>query len=308
MKCIICNKDKEPREFSKEHVIPESAGSSYFIDTVCKDCNNLLGRTIDKKFLDNFYVKIFLSKFDIKNKKGKLPKLWTKLPARKNSKIKGIPQYNQFNNQFNGWKFNNALINLDGSTHLVFDSNEDIEDVLREFEDDELPKEVIREKFYKGDYLDEPQELVLNKEVSLDELFFEAIKIAYEFASSILNEDYFNDSFAIEFQEILLNSSEYALEDIKKYFFNFNFGDSIFDDTIHSIFLIRVENSVVVSINLFNCFVFSVEVSKNLNLIPKNLFANFLLINLDGTSSEYNIMYDDLESLELIDRLKKNKF
>lgn len=69
MKCIICNNDKEPSEFSKEHVIPESAGSSYFIDTVCKDCNNLLGRTIDNKFLDNFFVKLYLSKFNIKIKK-----------------------------------------------------------------------------------------------------------------------------------------------------------------------------------------------------------------------------------------------
>lgn len=102
MKCIICNNDKEPSEFSKEHVIPESAGSSYFIDTVCKDCNNLLGRTIDNKFLDNFFVKLYLSKFNIKNKKGKLPKLWTTLSARKDSKIKGIPQYNPFNNKFNG--------------------------------------------------------------------------------------------------------------------------------------------------------------------------------------------------------------
>ena len=66
----------------------------------------------------------------------------------------------------------------------------------------------------------------------------------------------------------------------------------------------RVENSLVVSINLFNCFVFSVEVSKNLNLIPKNLFGNFLLVNLDESSSEFNIIGDDLKILELKDRLK----
>lgn len=304
MKCIICNNDKEPSEFSKEHVIPESAGSSYFIDTVCKDCNNLLGRTIDNKFLDNFFVKLYLSKFNIKNKKGKLPKLWTTLSARKDSKIKGIPQYNPFNNKFNGWKYNNAITDLKGKAHLVFDSKEDIEDVLREFGDDELPKDEIRKKFYEGDYSDEHQELVLHREVYLEELFFEAIKIAYEFASSILGENYLNDPFAIEFREILLNSSNYTFDDINKYFFNFNYEDSIFKDTLHSIFLMRVENSLVVSINLFNCFVFSVEVSKNLNLIPKNLFGNFLLVNLDESFSKFNIIGDDLKILELKNRLK----
>lgn len=305
MKCIICNSDKECSEFSKEHIIPESAGGSYFIDTVCKDCNNILGRTIDKKFLDNFLVKLYLSKFNIKNKKGKLPKLWTILPARKNPKIKGIPQYNPFNNQFHGWKYKSAILDFNDNVHLVFDSKEDIEDILREFKDYELPKDDIREKFYNEDYLEEHQELVLNRDISFDELFFEAIKIAYEFASSILREDYLNDPFAIEFREILLKSSEYSFEDIKKYFFNFKFDDSIFKDTLHSIFLIRVENSIVVSINLFNCFVFSVEVSKNLKLIPNNLLGSFLLINLDETFSEFNIMMDDFKILELNDRLKK---
>ena len=68
-KCIICNTEKEEDKFNIEHVIPESAGGSFEIDNVCEECNSLLGSTMDNNFLDNFFVKVYLSKFDIKSKR-----------------------------------------------------------------------------------------------------------------------------------------------------------------------------------------------------------------------------------------------
>lgn len=49
-RCIYCR--REGVEFDREHVIPEAFGTfepvSFFLyDTVCKDCNGHLGRTID---------------------------------------------------------------------------------------------------------------------------------------------------------------------------------------------------------------------------------------------------------------------
>lgn len=306
-RCIICGTEKDDGEFNIEHVIPESAGSSFTIDNVCKECNNHLGRTVDKKFLENSLIKLYLSKFNIKNKKGKLPQFWTKLPARKNSKIKGIPQYNPINNQFNGWKYNSTIINSNGSRHLVFDFGDKIGDVLSKFSDDELDKEKIKEEFRKGNYLEEQQELILNMEINLDDLFFEAIKISYEFASYVLGEEYLDDSFAFEFRRILLNPSKIS-ENIEKYFLRYNFEESIFKDTLHSIFLIMDDKSLVVCINLFNCFAFSVEVSKNLKLIPWNFIGNFLLINLDGSFSNYDIATNNLEILDLASKLKYDIF
>ena len=90
------------------------------------------------------------------------------MPTRKNPKIKGIPKYDPYNNQFQGWKYNSAIINLNGIKHLVFDSNDEIENVLRDFSDTELDKNEIREKFYNGDYLDEHQELPINWTIKLD--------------------------------------------------------------------------------------------------------------------------------------------
>ena len=102
------------------------------------------------------------------------------------------------------------------------------------------------------------------------------------------------DSFAVEFRDILLNSSKYHTEDIEKYFFNFNCDESPFNETLHSIFLMRVDESLVVSINLFNCFVFSVEVSKNLNLVPDNLFGYFLLMDLLTNPLIKNLIHSNI--------------
>lgn len=306
-KCIICGTEKHDAEFNIEHVIPESAGSSFTIDNVCKECNNHLGRTVDKKFLENSLIKLYLSKFNIKNKKGKLPQFWTKLPVRKNSKIKAIPQYDQINNQFKGWKYSNAIINSKGSKHLVFDSGEKIEDVLSEFSDDELDKEKIKKEFYKGNYSEEQQELILNMEIHLEDLFLEAIKISYEFASYVLGEEYLDDSLAFEFRKILLNPSKIS-ENIEKYFLRYDFEESIFKDTLHTIFLIRDDKSLFVCTNLFNCFAFSVEVSRNLNLIPQNFIGNFLLINIDRSFSDYYITTNNLEILDLYSKLKYDIF
>lgn len=71
-------------------------------------------------------------------------------------------------------------------------------------------------------------------------------------------------------------------------------------------FLMKVDDSLVVSINLFN-FVFSIEVSKNLNLVPDNLFGYFLLNNIDGSISEYNVTMDSLKIVELYNRLKSKR-
>ena len=169
-----------------------------------------------------------------------------------------------------------------------------------------MDKDDIREKFYNENYLEEHQELQINWTIKLDDLFFEAIKIAYEFASHVIGDDYLDDSFAVEFRDILLNSSKYNMEDIDKYFFNFNCEESPFNETLHSIFLMNVDDSLVVSINLFN-FVFSIEVSKNLNLVPDNLFGYFLLNNIDESISEYNVTMDSLKIVELYNRLKSKR-
>lgn len=70
MKCIICKEEREP---SVEHVFPESIGGSYEIRTVCKDCNDKLGREVDCKLTDHLYVKIVRNNLRLMGKKSRMP-------------------------------------------------------------------------------------------------------------------------------------------------------------------------------------------------------------------------------------------
>ena len=65
-RCIICCQKKDVGEFNIEHVIPDSSGGDYKINNVCKDCNNLLGNTVDHDFLKNPLIKLLLIYYDIR--------------------------------------------------------------------------------------------------------------------------------------------------------------------------------------------------------------------------------------------------
>lgn len=228
--------------------------------------------------MDNKLVKFYLYSQDIKNKKGRFTKFWNTLPAKDNTKIKAIPQYNFRNNKFEGWKYKPVLLNNNGKMELIYDSSDDIEDVLKEFDlPDEVSEEIIN-KHNSGKYVQKNHELDLRYGSSSEDLFFEAMKIANEYACYMLGEEYLFDSFAFEFREILLNPNKFSINEIKKYFIDYEFRESKFKDTLHDLNMFRFENSIVVNINLFDCFNFCVEVSKNLNLFPQDIIMSFLLI------------------------------
>jgi len=59
--CIYCRKDKDEKDFSLEHIIPQFLGGAHapdFLKTrnVCKTCNNNLGLFVDASFEKNWLV------------------------------------------------------------------------------------------------------------------------------------------------------------------------------------------------------------------------------------------------------------
>ena len=66
--CIICRKEKENKEFSDEHVIPDSLGGVYHIYNVCKECNSRLGDKIDIHLVNNIFSIIKREQLGIKGK------------------------------------------------------------------------------------------------------------------------------------------------------------------------------------------------------------------------------------------------
>ena len=59
--CIYCRNDKDEKEFTLEHIIPQFLGGAHapeFLKTrdVCKTCNNNLGLFVDASFEKNWLV------------------------------------------------------------------------------------------------------------------------------------------------------------------------------------------------------------------------------------------------------------
>lgn len=144
--CIICKQEKEIDEFNIEHVILESAGGTYKINNVCERCNNLFGNTIDGDFLRNPLIKILLIHYDIRNKKGRLPRLFKNNILSTNPKIKGTPVYNDRTSELENIKYQTYSEVIDGKLHLKFDSLESLKDVFRDMELNESERNEIRDK------------------------------------------------------------------------------------------------------------------------------------------------------------------
>ena len=45
--------------FTKEHVIPATLGGGFIIDTVCSDCNQLLGDIIDTPLVNHKQILLY---------------------------------------------------------------------------------------------------------------------------------------------------------------------------------------------------------------------------------------------------------
>lgn len=71
MKCIICRHDKE--NMSREHVIPDSLGGSYVIESVCVDCNSMLGPQVDGPLVNHTLSSFHRFSEGIAGKSGKIP-------------------------------------------------------------------------------------------------------------------------------------------------------------------------------------------------------------------------------------------
>jgi hypothetical protein len=89
MKCIFCKEEEREDEFKPEHVFPGAIGGSFQITSVCSDCNKLLGREVDSKLTDHFFVKLIRHGLGLPGKTGKIP-----LPF-KGGELVGGPRDNQ---------------------------------------------------------------------------------------------------------------------------------------------------------------------------------------------------------------------
>jgi len=208
--CIICNKVKDEKLFTDEHIIPLSLGNRNLIIKVCKQCNDKMGSTIDNGLVNNGLSKFYRYSNGIKGQSGKVPNPFA---------TGGVTSL--------GKKF---FIDGNGKPHYVPSKYEDAQKII--FRDD--TEEKVKETFNKwrkrnGDVAISHSIIVklcekfpYEKEIEINcqEIEFAMIKIAYEFMYMEYGAEYLNDKIGKRLRKIIY---EYAynkniIKDYKDFF------------------------------------------------------------------------------------------
>lgn len=228
--CIICRKEKDT--FSDEHVIPESLGGYYHIDTVCITCNSDLGSFVDSKLVNHQFAEFQRYILGLKGGSKKLPNPFSgnhQMAENENQKIQlrlgkdGKPtpyivpsvSYEKLSGENGGTKIS---INLDATDENKLDSI--LAKISKKFQ---LPLEQFDGIDRSVQSVERPN-IKCTLSIDLAEFKIGLLKIAYEFAVDTVPE-YFSDKSAIEISKILKNADYGSAESY------INLGDG-FDHTI----------------------------------------------------------------------------
>lgn len=294
--CIICKEPKKNDEFNIEHVIPDSAGGTYTINNVCKDCNNFLGSTVDYDFLKNPLIKVLLIHHDIRNKKGKLPRLFKKSLQSLNSKIKGKPIYNDRTGKLEKIKYETSTEFIDNTFHLKYDSLEPIEDILNEIELEDKYKKEIMTKIESEEYKEEKFNFKYMSEVSVESIIIESLKIAYEFANDMFKLEYLDDELGQNIRKVLNYPKMFGEMKLKQIpLLDFEINKVQLDDVKHLITLSKTKNHIIAQVMLLNYITTTFIISNNAKLFKKD-YEMSIVIDFWG---EKNLIKKNLKSNEI---------
>lgn len=207
MECIFCKNEITESNLSVEHIIPKFLGGTYVLNNVCKKCNSEMGTDFEGELSNSPIIQFIQAFYLLKQRKSKKPI---------------VPHL--------GLKINNMNVDCDNEGHIFFYSNPVITDdgdrKVNALVDKNMPQEEVDNMLdtkvsrlnKKNDREDLGYEIISENqkleygeieeiEWSLDssvigQLF---IKIAYEFASTALGQDYFNDKVAKLFRDAIKN-------------------------------------------------------------------------------------------------------
>ena len=277
--CIICRVKKN--DFNDEHVIPDSIGGYYHINSVCTTCNSNLGVRIDSTLTNHHLIEWARFVFSIKGKKGTVPN-----PLRGNSTLENNPDQ-RVNVEVIDGKFSARYIpNVPEYKSGVFPNPLTISGDKR----DEKKLEKIVETILARQNIDEGL-VTITKSIRskksriqtpfvIDTHRFKAgiLKIAYEFAVDQI-PDYFEDAQAKNISEILFKA------DFTKLTKNVAFYGNGFDKTIlipfehliefendnHYLVLHSNEDGLFCLVNLFSTFSIMIKLSEKVDYIESGL-------------------------------------
>ena len=308
MRCIICGENSQP---SLEHIISEVLGNKKFtIRSICERCNNLLGTKVDSYLSDYLLVKIMREAEDIPTKSGKKVYAFDGthrsedgvLFQRKYGEIKLIPVPEDTPNGIrlsvssddlkSGFAVARKKLKHMKKTDGTIYSPSEIDDIIN----------------YAT--ISEPQETDLHTKIdaSIDLIRYSLafIKIAYEYASKIFGECYWEDKTGTELRHFLYKATTLERSEIADYFtpieirsfvklfdnelseqLIFKYDKLVSDRIRHSLLLFESKNNLFCQISLFRAGISSatVLISKDAQKLAHMFgeICHLVLILADGT-------------------------
>lgn len=302
MNCIFCNDEINEKNFSREHIIPESLGGKFVIDNVCKECNSRIGADFEDKLNKNTIITFILSYYLIKNKSYKYVTPHIKPFGDKKTIFKmtddGQIYMHTLTNVVENGK--NTIIEFDkteSQKYIEGTVNKKI-NRLNKKQGSNIPNycEDSKQNFKETEKLEYGDYVPFKMEMDLSILVKLFIKISYEFAYIYLDSDYSNDNVSIMLKKIIsltdedfnkyLSSDqsmiqvEYDTERIEECIgkviktsqlntenihYKKELKPSSNGDYIHKVSMFNEKGKIFVNINLFDIFLGRICVSEDAN-------------------------------------------
>ena len=275
-KCIICRKEKEQKEFSDEHVIPDSIGGYYHIYTVCKTCNSEMGNKVDSKLVNHYFTSFFRYELNIKGKTGDIPNPFNGthiLENDKETKIKLLLDENGIPKPYLLPKIKTTTKGNIKRIDISVDKNDKnkIPDIIKKIQK--------REKINQDTQINTEEEptfiefipnIKMQKQLDIREFKIALLKIAYEYAVDSI-DGYFEDAQAKIISKFLLETD---FNKIDNFFIGSGFEKEIikplenlfdFEKKRHLLILMNYESlGLICFISLHKLFNIVVKLSENI--------------------------------------------
>lgn len=261
--------------WSIEHIIPYSLGNrQLYIDTVCKKCNNSLGRYVDDYLVNHMFMKVIRHTLKLKGESGKVP-----IPFEEGIDTDG----NRVRLDVNFKPSIVPKLTREDQYHYVgvAGSKEQAKEmILKSLTRNGVEKAVIDSCLAQIDNTEintYSPKIQYNFSMEKNRFFLAALKIAYEYSYYKLGDEYLEDPRAIEIK----NTLNCAISGYMKDKCDFVYGVSNIPEKISEILLhlddIKVhilmlhsdaENRMICEVILFSnsMFSFSVLVSNDAGL------------------------------------------
>lgn len=211
MKCIICRENKDE---SEEHIIPEALGNKKLITKrVCEECNNKLGTNVDNYLTNHPIVKLIRTNEELYGKSGKDIKFFSGIEVDEETGLKYDMK--------SGKPILQPRIIAGSDGHIRVEAAnvkagfEHFRKVMKRkgYSDEQIDK-LCEEAITGETELVSPPKFKKDATIDFSRLGLAAIKIAYEYAFSILGEKYIDDEIAVLFAKELKKNAYSMKSDI----------------------------------------------------------------------------------------------